>query len=56
LKDEESCYKDIKVANKKIDELKIENDKLMKDRKKLIKLVEECDKQLLTAMATKFKK
>jgi len=56
FKDEKSCLTDLNVANNEIDVLRIENNKLMKDRKKLLKFVEECDKQLLTAMATNFKK
>jgi len=56
FKDEKSCLTDLNVANKEIDVLRIENDKLMKDRKILLKFVEECDKQLLTTMATTFKK
>ena len=49
LKDEKACHTDLILANKEIDILK-------KDIKKLIKFVEDCDKQLGTAMASKFKK
>jgi len=49
LKDEKACHTNLEAANKEIDQLN-------KDKKKLIKFVEDCDKQLNTSMASKFKK
>lgn len=49
LKDEKACHTDLKAANKEIDQLN-------KDKKKLIKFVEDCDEQLGQQMMAKFNK